>query len=285
MLLYCLASWLSLYLGPCATRLVTQFRFTTALGLRHWNSLTSETAFNAAASNKSYSEHLHRPYTLGVCTAQRCEAPSILSDTFIGQAIACYDLSIGFLSESPEVSTTTLVAAANLDVDLLQFPHAKCASLQRTSSASLPGSSEPSNNRTWSPDYESPSKMPTGAEPSTKRRRKTQGRPRLNPIATYVPGASNASQRTTRVSHTAVERKYREGLTAELERLRRAVLTLVQSHEGSSIGQPKPSKSMVIAATINHIQVIGKERNALQKETMRSESLSRATGAVMFADL
>jgi hypothetical protein len=42
---------------------------------------------------------------------------------------------------------------------------------------------------------------------------------------------------------------------------------------------------MVIAATINHIQVIGKERNALQKETMRSESLSRATGAVMFADL
>jgi hypothetical protein len=29
-----LASWLSLYLGPCATRLVTQFRFTTALGLR-----------------------------------------------------------------------------------------------------------------------------------------------------------------------------------------------------------------------------------------------------------
>jgi hypothetical protein len=29
-----LASYLSLYLGPCATRLVTQFRFTTALGLR-----------------------------------------------------------------------------------------------------------------------------------------------------------------------------------------------------------------------------------------------------------
>jgi hypothetical protein len=63
-----------------------------------------------------------------------------------------------------------------------------------------------------------------------------------------------------------VERKYREGLNAELERLRRAVPTLLQSHDGSGIGQPKPSKSMVIAAAIKHIEMVTQERDMLQNE-------------------
>jgi hypothetical protein len=63
-----------------------------------------------------------------------------------------------------------------------------------------------------------------------------------------------------------VERKYREGLNTELERLRRAVPTLLQSQDGSGIGQPKPSKSMVIAAATKHIEMVTQERDMLQNE-------------------
>jgi hypothetical protein len=246
--------------------------------MNRWNSLTSETAFDTASSNESYLEHTNRPDLVGACPTQPSEAPSILSDTYFDQIIACYNLSTGFLSESPEVSTTTSVAAANLDVDLSQFPHAECASLRRTSSTSSLGSSERANDSTCSPDYESLSQMPTGAEPSPKRRMKTQGRPKQDPIATHVPGAPNESQPTTRIPHNTVERKYREGLNTELERLRRAVPTLLQSHEGSGIGQSKPSKSMVIAAAINHIEMIENERNVLQKENDELREFQKQNG-------
>jgi hypothetical protein len=126
--------------------------------------------------------------------------------------------------------------------------------------------------------------MSTGAGRSTKRRMKTRGRPKLNPIVTYVQGAWNASQYTTRVPHNAVEHRYRRILNAKLKRLRRAVPTLLQSHEGSSVGQPKPRKSMVIVAAINHTKVIEKERNALQKENDgsrgRCERKKRGVGLI-----
>lgn len=127
--------------------------------------------------------------------------------------------------------------------------------------------------------------MPTDVEPSTKRRRKFQRRPRLNPIATYVPGVPNASQRTIRVPHDAIKRKYCKCLNAKLERLRRAVPTLLHSHEGKSIGQLNPSKSIVIAAAINHIEVIRKKstmpcgRRMIRSESFKSRIVVRREDA------
>jgi hypothetical protein len=105
------------------------------------------------------------------------------------------------------------------------------------------------------------------AKPTPKPRKKKPIRPILGPIARGVSGALVEDQRTACIPHNKVERKYREGLNAELERLRRAVPTLLQqSHEGSGIGQPKPSKSMVIVAAIKHIEMVTQERNMLQSE-------------------
>lgn len=234
--------------------------------MRRWNYPTSEMSFESMISSQSYVEQANRPDLVGACSTQSSEAPSIPSDAFLDRAIACYDLSVDFLSESPEVSTTTLTAAANLSANLFQFPHPERACLRRTSSTSANDSNDCFKDRTWSSNDELCSQMPIITGPSLKRRRKTQGQPKLDPVKSYVPAAPSASQHTTRVPHNVVERKYREGLNTELERLRKAVPTLLQSHEGSSIGQPKPSKSMVIVAAINHIEMITQERNILQEK-------------------
>jgi hypothetical protein len=124
----------------------------------------------------------------------------------------------------------------------------------------------------------------THAGPSTKRRMKTQRRPKLNLIATCVQGAPNASQRTTRVLRKAVERKYRGSLNAKLKRLRKAVPTLLQSHEGSRIGQPKPRKSMVIVAAFNYIKVIERDCNACRRRMMvrGKDANGRRGGWILF---
>jgi hypothetical protein len=103
-------------------------------------------------------------------------------------------------------------------------------------------------------------------EPTPKRRMKKRGWPKLDLIALDVSGALAENQCTAPIPHNKVERKYCECLNAELERLRRAVPTLLQSHDGSGIGQLKPSKSMVIAAAINHIEMVTQERNMLQSK-------------------
>lgn len=66
-----------------------------------------------------------------------------------------------------------------------------------------------------------------------------------------------------------MERKYREGLNLELERLRKAVPTLPQSDEGGVMGQPKPSKAMVLSSAIEYIRKIEKERDDLREENDR----------------
>jgi hypothetical protein len=76
-----------------------------------------------------------------------------------------------------------------------------------------------------------------------------------------------------------VERKYREGLNAQLERLRRAVPALLQSGNGDDISQPKPSKSMVIAAAINHIELVTLERDMLQDENKKISSSKGRRGS------
>ncbi|KAF2240969.1 hypothetical protein BU26DRAFT_185313 [Trematosphaeria pertusa] len=98
-------------------------------------------------------------------------------------------------------------------------------------------------------------------EPMPKRPQRKRGRPRLDRSNSNTSPASSNCHRTSRLPHNQVERKYREGLNSELEKLRRAVPTLPQSEEGQVIGQPKPSKAMVLAAAIDYIKKVEKERN------------------------
>jgi hypothetical protein len=119
-----------------------------------------------------------------------------------------------------------------------------------------------------------------GEEPEQKRPQRKRGRPRLDRNLSDTPSTSSnhstssskhqcQQNRTSRLPHNQVERKYREGLNSELERLRRAVPTLPQSDEGQLMGQPKPSKAMVLAGAIEYIRKIERERDALLEENER----------------
>jgi hypothetical protein len=105
------------------------------------------------------------------------------------------------------------------------------------------------------------------------------GQPKPDPVARSASGASTEGQRTTSIPHNMVERKYREGLNAQLERLRRAVPALLQSDDGDGTSQPKPSKSMVIAAAINHIELVTLERDMLQDENNKISSSKGRRGS------
>jgi hypothetical protein len=123
------------------------------------------------------------------------------------------------------------------------------------------------------PKRESPSSPDSfSEEPAPKRPQRKRGRPRLDRNADTMSSTSSPSsksQRTARLPHNQVERKYREGLNSELERLRQAVPTLPQSDEAGAMGQPKPSKATVLASAIEYIKTIERERDALQAENER----------------
>lgn len=55
----------------------------------------------------------------------------------------------------------------------------------------------------------------------------------------------------------------------EFERLRRAVPTLPQGMEANVMGAAKPSKGMVLAAAIDYISRIERERDAAMDEIER----------------
>ncbi|KAF1993494.1 hypothetical protein P154DRAFT_527265 [Amniculicola lignicola CBS 123094] len=99
-----------------------------------------------------------------------------------------------------------------------------------------------------------------------------RGRPRMGRKLSSTPSVPSVSSsckpqlRAMRQPHNQVERKYREGLNSDLERLRRAVPMLIQSNECMLIGQPKPSKAMVLAGAIEYIKDIERERDELREE-------------------
>jgi hypothetical protein len=116
---------------------------------------------------------------------------------------------------------------------------------------------------------ESPSPPASPREQTTsKRPLRKRGRPRLDRFDTEfpLPEPSSKCARTGRLPHNQVERKYREGLNSELERLRKTVPTL--SH-GDEAGQPKPSKGMILSSAIEYIKTIENERDALREEVAR----------------
>ncbi|KAF2192950.1 hypothetical protein K469DRAFT_795206 [Zopfia rhizophila CBS 207.26] len=107
-------------------------------------------------------------------------------------------------------------------------------------------------------------------EPALKRVQRKRGRPRINRSETdatnYQTGNSPKSRPSRRLPHNQVERKYREGLNSELERLRRAVPTLPQRDSGDLTGSLRPSKTMVLASAIDYIKAIKAERDSLLEE-------------------
>ncbi|KAF2688467.1 hypothetical protein K458DRAFT_414214 [Lentithecium fluviatile CBS 122367] len=115
-------------------------------------------------------------------------------------------------------------------------------------------------------------------EVATKPPPRKRGRPRLY-RQTSAPSDGSASEKVLypqRLPHNQVERKYREGLNMELERLRRAVPTLPQSEKADVMGAAKPSKAMVLAAAIDYIKRIEKERDAAVHEVERLGGKIRA---------
>jgi hypothetical protein len=135
------------------------------------------------------------------------------------------------------------------------------------------------------PKRESPSSPDSvSEEPTPKRPQRKRGRPRLDRSAidnvSSTSSPSTKSQRTGRLPHNQVERKYREGLNSELERLRQAVPTLPQSGQAGAMGQPKPSKAMVLSSAIDYIKSIEQERDALREENERLRQ-AQAGGVVV----
>ena len=122
-------------------------------------------------------------------------------------------------------------------------------------------------------------------EAQPKRAQRKRGRPRINRSETdptnYSTGNSPKPRPNRRLPHNQVERKYREGLNSELERLRCAVPTLPQRDSSDLAGPPKPSKATVLASAIDYIKAIKAERDKLLEENehlrgMRSSNVRAA---------
>jgi hypothetical protein len=227
---------------------------------------TAETAFDTALGNEWCLEQLNSPYLVDACTSQLDELPSAFSDIFFGQSVAGYDLPKEFLHRSPEVLATAFTVGADVDAHSAQTPLSDCVSLRQATPTSSSCSDRSLDGPARILEYDSLSCVSTDVGPAPKRQMKKRGQPKLDPIACSVSGALAEDQCTTSIPHNMVERKYRQGLNAQLERLRRAVPTLLQSSDRDGIGQPKLSKSMVIAAAIDHIEMVTQERDILQKE-------------------
>ncbi|KAL5118984.1 hypothetical protein ACEQ8H_003113 [Pleosporales sp. CAS-2024a] len=120
---------------------------------------------------------------------------------------------------------------------------------------------------------------PHGQQIAPQRPLKKRGRPRLDRLDSFCQSSGPSSakmHRSRRLPHNQVERKYREGLNSELERLRNAVPSLSPSQEDAAIDQPKPSKGMILASAIDYIKTIERERDALlvENEQLRQSQIS-----------
>jgi hypothetical protein len=115
---------------------------------------------------------------------------------------------------------------------------------------------------------EGPSLKHDSPEPQPPPKRK-RGRPRLvraDSESSYGDSVSRKPRLSRRQPHNEVERKYREGLNAELERLRMAIPTLPQWNSQLLRGPPKPSKATVLASAIDYIHKMELERDRLKRE-------------------
>lgn len=122
----------------------------------------------------------------------------------------------------------------------------------------------------------------THSEYSRSRKR---GRPRKSSSSSSCSSAASSTQcnesGSTRLPHTAIERKYREGMNAALKRLRKVVTTLPQEGYDSTSKTTRLSKSMIINGAIEYIESLERER-ALQHEVWRE--LLNPNGNIMYVN-
>lgn len=125
--------------------------------------------------------------------------------------------------------------------------------------------------------------------PASKRMLRNRPHGQLQGQKIDMTSASPPSSRIskTRQPHNQVEKKYREGLNNELERLRRAVRTLPQprnrscstseedddSYGGYSAAVPKPSKAAVLAGAVEYIKYLESEHERLANENEQLREL------------
>lgn len=108
--------------------------------------------------------------------------------------------------------------------------------------------------------------------------------------ATAAYSTATKSSRTPRLPHNQVERKYREGLNASLERLRSTVPTLTAADSSPLAQQPRASKQTVLTSAIEYIKALEKERDQLREENTRLRSWAAESssvgmsGSVQFAE-
>ncbi|KAF5852423.1 hypothetical protein GGP41_007855 [Bipolaris sorokiniana] len=243
------------------------------------NFYAAQSTFETTLSDKWCSEQPSSSYLVDAYTSQLDEFPWALSDTFVGQAIARYDLPNDFLHRSSEVSTTAFATAVNMDANSTQILSPDCVSRRQATPKSPSCNDMSLDGPSCAPKCESSSRISADAGAAPKRQMGKPGPPKPDPIARSASGASTEGQHTTRIPHNMVERKYRDGLNAQLERLRRAVPALLQSDDGDGTSQPRPSKSMVIAAAINYIETVTLERDMLQAENNKIGSSKGRRGS------
>jgi hypothetical protein len=138
-------------------------------------------------------------------------------------------------------------------------------SLSHDDATPVPASSPPLSAPS---EREKPEEAPAlGEESAPKQPERKRGRPRLDRKLSGAPPAppSKAPSWKHRQPHVQVERKYREGLNSDFDRLRRAIPTLLQSGEGAVMGQPKASKAMVLSCAVAYIAKIEHERDGLRQ--------------------
>ncbi|KAF2197602.1 hypothetical protein GQ43DRAFT_199161 [Delitschia confertaspora ATCC 74209] len=125
--------------------------------------------------------------------------------------------------------------------------------------------------------------LPADPEPAPKRVQRKRGRPRVNPIKDDPTdiNTSPKSRPSRRLPHNQVERKYREGLNLELERLRRAIPTLPQEDAGDAAAPPKPSKATILTSAIEYIECVERERDQLAEEVRRLRGMAGMAGMDM----
>jgi hypothetical protein len=185
---------------------------------------------------------------------------------------ACYPAQLfGEVGQGHTSTLETIPVVPTFDIGTPITPSASHSSTSPFCSGAIPALvSSPLSSSSERKDLRKA--PPLSEESAPKQPQRKRGRPRLDrklSRATPAP-SSNAPcwkhcQHTSCQPHVQVERKYREGLNSDLERLRRAVPTLLQSGDGAVMGQPKPSKAMVLSCAVAYIAKIEHERDRLRE--------------------
>lgn len=131
------------------------------------------------------------------------------------------------------------------------------------------------SDRLPNPPYHFPTTgKANGSKPRAIRDRNRVRKYSLSPSAASASLSGDRKDAySSRVPHNAVERKYREGLNAALERLRQVVPKLQQRRRGGDNAMTRLSKVMIIAGAVEYIERLESEKSL---ELAENQTLRRA---------